>query len=185
MFLSSSSTAVPSAYGNGPTVALPMELLLHLHNCAPQGHEVRRCIKDYILAFGERNEKAHWSRGIVERENGDLHFDERIYDVALYRGKQETYIKTAEEAFEKLQSALKLVSVFQQDEFAAAKVLSSADIEGARLVPIRDLSEPAKKLQARSNELSVLVQRMKNGMAESLTHPELPQVTNNGEQPEN
>lgn len=184
MFLSAPNAAVPSAYGNGPTVVLPVNLLLHLHNCAPQGHEVRQCIKDYILAFGDRNEKAHWSRGIVVLENGDLHFDERLYDVALYRGKQETYIKSAEEAFEKLQSALNFVATFQQDEFSAARVLAGESIEGTRLVPIRHLSEPAKKLQERSEELKVLVQRMKDGMAESLTRPVHLQVGNDDVQPE-
>lgn len=183
MFFSGPNASVPSAYGNGPTVVLPMNLLLHLHNCAPQGHEIRQCIKDYILAFGDRNEKAHWSRGIVVLENGDLHFDERLYDVALYRGKQETYIKTAEEAFEKLQSALKFVSTFQQHEFAAANLLAASDIEGERLVTIRDLSEPAAKLQARSEELQILVQKMEDGMAESLTRPVHLPIENTDGQP--
>ena len=176
MSLSVQNAVVPSDYGNGPTVILPMKLLIHLHNCAPQGHEVRQCIKDYILAYGDRNEKAHWSRGIIVLANGDLHFDERYYDLALYRGKQETYIKSADEAFEKLQSALQFVTIFQQDEFASAKVLANTNIEGTHLVPIRDLSESAKKLQERSEELGVLVQTMKEGMTESLTQPALKQI---------
>jgi len=170
MFFPGSNDVVQKEYKDGPTLIMPVSLLIALHNSTPSGHPVRREIQDYLRAFGARNDKAHWSRGLVVLDNGDLRLDDRFRNVAVHRGKQETYIESAEKAFEQLRFALNQVADYQQEELLSSIALAAADIPGTPLVPIRDLSEAAMKLQARSKELGSLVHAMRDGLTESLTH---------------
>ena len=71
---------------------------------------------DAITAAAQRNAKAHWARGLLQADAGDLVFDEARYLHAVYQGKQDTYAKAAQQAFDDLQRALAHVGYAQEKE---------------------------------------------------------------------
>jgi len=169
--ISGSQEIVPKSFRSEKSLPVPLNLLIEWHNLSPAESVVREQIKNYLIAFGEANEKAHWARGLLIQEDGDLKMDNQLWDYAIYRGKQETYINSAKERFEKLQSDLAMVAHNQEREADAAKELSGKQFNGTPLVPVRDLSETARRLQAGATALKATVNRMGLGMAETLAPP--------------
>jgi hypothetical protein len=169
--ISGNQEVIPKPFRSGQSLAVPLNLLIEWHNLSPLGSEIREQIKSYLVTFGEVNEKAHWSRGLVVQEDDDLKIDNQLWDYAIYRGKQETYIKSANENFDKLQSDLATIACNQEREAELAKALGGRQGTGTPLVPVRDLSETARRLQAGSAALKVTVDRMGLGMIEALAPP--------------
>src|SRR5262245_10672380 len=94
--ISQNPTLTSSANHVGPfETVMPVDFLLSLHNALEKGHPLRQALVDHIRKIGEKNAKAHWTRAIVQIESGDLIVDDSLYDVAVYRGKQETRMKAA------------------------------------------------------------------------------------------
>lgn len=160
---------IPKSFRSGHSLEVPLNLLIEWHNTLPLGSEVRKQIKCYLAAFGEANEKAHWARGLIVQDDDNLRIDRQLWDYAIYRGKQETYIKSAKENFDKLQADLARISYNQEREIDAARELKAT--QGTPLVPVRDLSETAQHLQTGSAALKVTVENMGLGMTEAIAPP--------------
>jgi hypothetical protein len=156
---------IPASYRKGPDVTLPVRLLLDLHNAFPVGHEKRSQIRDYIREFASVNEKAHWSRAVVELENDDLAFDDGLWNIAVYRGKQESRMQTSDKAFKELREQLEFLSSFYEEE--CARIAEVKPIGK----PVVDLPDPSPNLQHIRNHaeaLQHLVERMHDGLSKNV-----------------
>jgi hypothetical protein len=150
------------------SVDVPLNLLLDLHNSLPSDDEGRVRIKAIISACGDNKEKAHWARGIIVDEEGNLQADEERYLLAVYRGKQETRIAAAEKEFDRLKEELEFVSHFQECEQGYVNKLEERCPAGIPLVEVRELGSSAMRLKEKAIQLKSLVQQMEYGMTECL-----------------
>lgn len=166
---------------SNPRVEIEVNFLLDLYNVAPASSAVRVKILDKIRAIATAKVKAHWARGIVEQRDGTLVFDRGLYEAAVWRGKQDTYAESAEQAFKQLHSAVGFVSHFQQSEDAAAKALSSRTLEGVPLVPFAQPSITAAKLKQHAVALARLVEQMEEGLAGGLVQPAIAHKEDGGD----
>lgn len=138
----------------GPSIAaFPLKLLLNLYNLADQGSAIRKEILSWLEEQRALNHRQHWIEAIVVADNGNLLFDKRRYDLACWRGKQETYFESAVQGFEKLKRGLEFVSHFQSSEDAEAAAIPPANT----LFPPRPLAREAQELKSIAPELAVLV----------------------------
>lgn len=158
-----SSTSTTSAGPFETTVSV--EFLLSLHNALDVGHPLRNAVIDHIQKVGAKNAKAHWTRAIVQTESGNLIVDDSLYNVAVYRGKQETRMKAAEEAFKTLQEQLEFLHSFHEKEQSAAAVMAP---KGVSLVGIRELGRSLQHLKKHVNSLAETAKRMKSGLANNV-----------------
>ena len=156
---------IPKAYSNGPDVAIPVSLLLDLHNTLPEGHQSRALIVDYIGAFASTNEKAHWTRAVVRKADGSLTFDEVLWDMAVYRGKQETRMKASEKAFAELRDQLELLDSFYETE---KTLVSHGSPIGEPLLAMPEPSAALHHVREHSDALKVLVEDMRCGLANNV-----------------
>ena len=101
---------------------VPIRFLLDIFNLAPRDSTIRTRVIDAIAAAARRNPKAHWARGLLQTDAGDLIFDDARYEHAVYQGKQDTYAKAAQQAFDDLQRALDHVAYAQEKERIAIGV---------------------------------------------------------------
>ncbi|WP_446940029.1 hypothetical protein, partial [Pseudomonas aeruginosa] len=76
--------------------------------------------------------------------------------LAAWRGKQETYFKSAAEGFDNLKRGLEFVAHFQTKEDEVA--LTAPDT--TRLFPARPLERPVKELKAIAPQLARLVEAL-------------------------
>ena len=93
---------------NEPTLTFPVSLLLELYRQADEAGraQVDAYIRDYKKTV---HRKGHVAEGFRKTEDGDLVFDYALYDEAVYRGKVDTYAKSAKEGIEKLKSSLSML----------------------------------------------------------------------------
>lgn len=92
--------------------SLPVELVLKLFNSLPQNSPVREEVLEFIRSYKTQiDPKGHASEGFRLKASGELVFDEVLYTEAVYRGKVETYTRSAKEAIEKLKSKFELLKV--------------------------------------------------------------------------
>lgn len=148
-----------------------VRFLLEIHNLAPSDSEIRSRVLDAIRQAAKRDPKTHWARGLMQVENGDLVFDEIRYELAVYRGKQDTYAAAAQKAFDELQSSLDKVSRFQAREQVMIGIEEAAIKIGTPLVDLTIPTRPAALLKASASSLSDFVQRMEGGMDVAVTGP--------------
>ena len=163
-----SNQVVPEKYNTGPDVVVPVSLLLDLHNAAAEGHPMRTVVVDYIGAFAAANNKAHWTRAVVRKEDGSLAFDEKLWDVAVYLGKQETRMETSQKAFAELRDELDLLHAFMEEE---KKLLSElpANAPSAALLPMPEPSMTLQYVRQHTEELGNLVADMHCGLANNIS----------------
>lgn len=159
-----------------PKTEVPIEFLLQLHNALPAGNQLRADIIHMMKNIGEKAVKAHWTRAVVQRDDGTLYFDERLYDAAVWRGKQDTYAESAENAFEKLHSSMSFVSHFQIEEDKTLNQIQSSSIIGTPIVPFAQPSVTAARLKEHAQALTALVEKMESGLANGLVQPSLPYI---------
>jgi hypothetical protein len=171
MFTMTPEARVPNEFGSRSNVVVPVDFLLDIHNQAPADHPIRASILAYIKSYAKINKKAHWARGIVQKVDGSLHIDRRLQETAIYRGKQDTYVESAEKAFDNLQSALSFVSSFQIEENRAVTVLADTHLDGVSVVPLAPPSQTASHLKMHAEALAALVKRMEGGLSENLSNP--------------
>jgi short-subunit dehydrogenase involved in D-alanine esterification of teichoic acids len=145
-------------------------MLLDLHNSSPKDNPIRAKIVQYIREYGAANKKAHWTRAIVADANGTLKFDEQLYDNAVYRGKQETYFESAQDAYKKLKSAVEFVSHFQEQEGKAIAALASGP-SGTPLLSMPDYSPSVAMLKENAAALKATVEAMEAGVTNNLVAP--------------
>lgn len=129
---------------DGPLIELlPLKFLLTLHNLDEHG-AVRREIIDWLDRERAANPRNHWMDSIEVLPNGDLAHNRQLYDLAIWRGKQETYFKSATESFRSVLKALESVSRNHNSE---DRVL--ANLPGvARLFPMRELQPDVRRLKS-------------------------------------
>lgn len=163
-----STDVIPKNYKGGPSCLIPIKWLVNLHNSIPRASNARQEIKDYLTAFAAMNKKAHGVRALAVEENGDLRFDEALYDQAVYRGKQETRLNSASEIFNKLKDELDLLQEFQKTEAAAA--LASELSKESRLVPLPDYSPNLAHIKNSGHNIAQLVDRMRCGLANNIAN---------------
>jgi hypothetical protein len=156
---------VPKEFRNGPDVTIPISMFLDMHNALPSGNEMRTRLREYIHAYACANQKAHWTRAVVEDADGRLRFDESLYSVAVYRGKQETRLAAAEEVFHKLQEQLSYLAGFQQDEHNAVTMVS---VNVKPIVPMSEYSPQLALLQGNGQTISELATQMQKGLASTV-----------------
>jgi hypothetical protein len=148
---------------------VPVSFLLELHNSAPMGSEIRRRIIDTLKYCAALDAKAHWARGLVQSDSGDLLFDENRYEQAVYRGKQDTYAKSAQKAFDELQRALATIARAQHSELMANEIDASTARSGKPLVDFTIPTGPAALLKTAAHSLPGFVERMAGGIDVAVT----------------
>lgn len=157
-----------SLNGNTPLSRAKTEVsvsfLLEIHNLAPIGSEIRTRVVNAITQAAQRDPKAHWARGLMQTDAGDLVFDEVRYRHAVYQGKQDTYAQSAQRAFDELQRTLELITSFQQKEQIAIGQESVRAATGQPLVDLTTPTRPAVLLKAAAASLPGFVERMAGGM---------------------
>jgi hypothetical protein len=160
---------------NGPKIEImPAMLLIQIHNMADPGSSVRHIIRGFMAAENVRRERQHWMGALFEGNNGDLIFDNAVYEQTVWRGKQETYYKGVKEHFEKMQNSLGFVSHFQEMEDAP---LLKQDSNTQPLFPIRELDEGVVRLKALQPQVKALLGMMSGGSLDSmLLSMERPQI---------
>ena len=163
--ISLTGDVVPKAYSNGPNVSIPVALLLDLHNAFPEGHQTRRLIVEYISAYADSNDNACWPRAVVRKADGSLAFDETLWDVAVYRAKQETRLNSSEKAFAELRSQLDLLGEFYESEKTLIPQLSPV---GEPLLPMPAPSPVLQYVRQHAEALRVLVDDMHCGLANNI-----------------
>ncbi len=156
---------IPKTYSNHPVVALPVSLLLDLHNSLPSEHQARNMIVDYIAAFASANKKAHWTRAVVRNADGSLSLDESLWHMAIYRGKQETRLEASEKAFSELREQLDLLGSFYETEKQLEEQLAPI---GTPLLEMPDPSASLQHVREHCNALKVLVEDMRCGLANNI-----------------
>lgn len=141
----------------GPTLeSVPLALMLTLHNQAPPDSATRRIIIGFINAENVLKPRQHWMGGLYLNAEGDLGFDEALYEKTVWRGKQETYFERIEKGYEQLQSGLKFLHHFQKREDDSSSLPS--DIQP--LLPIRDLQDQVAHLKRIQPKVEALVEAM-------------------------
>lgn len=124
---------------------IPASLLIEAHNALPSGDPMRGKIRDYIVACGNHDPKAHWSRAVKLMGSGDLAFDFERYDVAVYRGKQETHTGSLDDALKNVRRALAALQDFHSEE---AKAIEKSGVEqGQFLLPMAQYSGKLQRLK--------------------------------------
>lgn len=151
-------------------VAMPLQVILDLHNALPESHPLRRSTKDTISSMGARSSNAYWTRGIRQLTNGDLSFDENSYLRAIWRGKQETRTAAAIERFNKLRQEIEFVVEFAASEDAS--VGAAIDSPGIPLVPVQEYSSRVEQMRRQLGPLTTLAKRMSNGLETMLVTPQ-------------
>lgn len=154
---------------NMQSVPLPLQLFLDLHNALPASHHLRRSATDAISDIGNRNSKAHWTRGVRKLVNGDLAFNEASYWRAVWRGKQETRTESAIERFNKLHDEIEFVVEFAASEDAS--VATTLDAPGTALVELPEYSSSLEQMRLQLGPLNALAKRMSNGIETMLSTP--------------
>lgn len=112
---------------NDPTLTFPVSLLLELYRQADEASraQVEAYIRDYKKIV---HRKGHVAEGFRKAENGDLVFDYALYDEAVYRGKVDTYAKSAKEEIEKLKSSLSMLQHMADTQHKLASAIPSAQL---------------------------------------------------------
>ena len=146
-------------------MTMPVWLLLDIHNALPVGHQKRTAIVDYIGACALANEKAHWTRAVVRKDDGSLVFDEDLYLMAVYRGKQETRMNTSEKAFADLRTQLDFLKSFYEEEKALGV---QALPVGEPLLAMPEPSAALNHLRAHAEALQTLLWDMRCGLANTV-----------------
>lgn len=160
-----SDHVIPKAFASGPDVAIPVALLLDFHNSVPDGHPMRALLVDYLNAFAQVNEKAHWTRAVVRKEDGSLAFDEDLWDIAVYRGKQETRMKASEKAFAELREQLDFLGSFYETE---KQLINQVTSIGQPLLAMPEPSNGLRHVRDHAEALRVLVEDMHSGLANNI-----------------
>ena len=145
-------------------IQVSVSFLLEIHNFAPIGSEIRARVVDAVTRAAQRDDKAHWARGLMQTEAGDLVFDEARYLHAVYQGKQDTYAQLAQKAFDELQHRLELITSFQQKEQIAIEEEAARSAIGEPLVDLTAPTRPAVLLKAAAESLPGFVERMAGGI---------------------
>lgn len=141
----------------GPSLeAVPLSLMLTLHNQSPPDSITRRVIIGYIQADNVMKPRQHWMGGLYLNAKGDLCFDEALYEKTVWRGKQETYFETVEKSYEHLQQSLKSLHRFQGLEDSITALPS--DIRP--LLPVRPLKAEVAQLKSIQPRIEALVEAM-------------------------
>lgn len=161
-------TLASSLGGNIPLAKVktevPVSFLIEIHNLAPIGSEIRTRVVNAITQAAQRNPKAHWARGLMQKDGGDLVFDEARYRHAVYQGKQDTYALSAQQAFDELQRTLELITHLQQKEQIAIDQEAVRATTGQPLVDLTTPTRPAVLLKAAAASLPAFIERMAGGM---------------------
>lgn len=156
---------IPKSYAKGPEVTIPVWLLLDLHNALPAGNQTRIVIVDYICACASADQKAHWSRAVVRKEDDSLVFDEKLYEIAVYRGKQETRMEAGERAFAELRKQLDFLGAFYEEEKTLKMQISP---EANPLMAMPEPSAALHHLRAHTDALKTLLWDMSCGLANTV-----------------
>ncbi|EPJ7982350.1 hypothetical protein L4Z68_001357 [Pseudomonas aeruginosa] len=163
----------------GPTIdAFPLTFLVAIHNLADAGSSIRDEIRQWMEKEHELRPRQHWLEAILLTDEGDLVFHKDLYSRACYRGKQETYFKSAHDQFEGLKSKLQFVSLFQGLEDGEAE----KHLPSNTLFATRQLSRELQALKAMAPELKKLAQAIEGkglqdvatALQPGLTHLALP-----------
>lgn len=141
----------------GPTLeAVPLSLMLTLYNQSPPDSITRRVIIGYIQADNAMKPRQHWMGGLYVNTQGDLRFDEALYEKTVWRGKQETYFETVEKSYDDLQRSLKSLHRFQELEDNSTVLLSDTQ----PLLPVRPLRAEVAQLKSIQPKIAALVEAM-------------------------
>ncbi|ELN4740356.1 hypothetical protein ACEP28_32415 [Pseudomonas aeruginosa] len=168
----------------GPSVEqFPISFLIAIHNLAEAGGPIRHEIREWLDKEHELRPRQHWLEAILLTEEGDLVFHQDLYSRACYRGKQETYFKSAHEQFEGLKSKLQFVSLFQGLEDGEAE----KHLPSNTLFATRQLSRELQALKAMAPELKKIAQALEgkglqdvaSALQPGLTHLALPDGNDN------
>lgn len=163
----------------GPSVEqFPISFLIAIHNLAEAGGPIRHEIREWLDKEHELRPRQHWLEAILLTDEGDLVFHKDLYSRACYRGKQETYFKSAHDQFEGLKSKLQFVSLFQGLEDGEAE----KHLPSNTLFATRQLSRELQALKAMAPELKKLAQAIEGkglqdvatALQPGLTHLALP-----------
>ena len=100
----------------------------------------------------------------MQKDGGDLVFDEARYRHAVYQGKQDTYALSAQQAFDELQRTLELITHLQQKEQIAIDQEAVRATTGQPLVDLTTPTRPAVLLKAAAASLPAFIERMAGGM---------------------
>lgn len=148
-----------------------VRFLLDIFNLAPHDSPIRARVINAITVAGQRNAKAHWARGLLLTGAGDLVFDEARYLHAVYQGKQDTYAKAAQQAFDDLQRALSHVGYAQEKERIAIEDEARRAPAGRPLADFTVPTPPAALLKSAADALPTFVDRMAGGIDVTMGAP--------------
>ncbi|MGI0646844.1 hypothetical protein ACRCPS_17665 [Pseudomonas aeruginosa] len=142
-------------YG-GPIIdSIPLNFLLALHNLDEHG-AVRREIIEWLDQERATNPRNHWMDSIEVLPNGHLAYNRQLFELAAWRGKQETYFNSATESFERVLKALEAVS---RNHASEDRVLGELpDVE--RLFPMRELQPDVKRLKSMAPQLQQIMEAL-------------------------
>jgi hypothetical protein len=181
--LSQAVEVLPKQYRTEQTFSMPVALLIEMHNSFGKGHTMRETIRSYIQSYGKANAKAHWTRAVVEKADETLYFDQDLYRQAVYRGKQETYLELAQDAYKQLHKAVEFISTFQKEEDSAIKALE-AGVAGAPLVEVANYSPQTALLRQNTSSLDALAEQMLDGLVNNVAQLSSPQKILNQKKPQ-
>lgn len=139
-------------YGGPIIESLPLTFLLALHNMDEHG-AIRREIIDWLEREREANPRNHWMDSIEVLPNGDLAYNKELFQLAAWRGKQETYFNAAAKEFDGVLAALEAVARNHASEDEA--LLNTQAVP--RLFPMRDLQPDVKRLKSMAPKLRQLM----------------------------
>lgn len=152
--------------GKGFDVTIPVQLLVDMYNANSPEHAVRKAVIKHITDCAEDNKKAHWTRAIVLNSNGTMMLNESLWDAAIYRGKQETRMKAAGDAFVDLCQQLDFLVSFYEDE---QQILAEHKLEdGSPLLPMPPCSQELEHARKHADQLARLVKQFELGLADNI-----------------
>lgn len=141
-----------------------VRFLIEIYNLAPVGSEIRTKVENAITQAAQRDNKAHWARGLIQTATGELAFDDMRYLHAVYQGKQDTYAQSAQLAFDELQRSLEGVAANQKAETISIEKMATTTMVGRPLVDLTIPTRPAALLKAAAASLPNFVAKMEGGM---------------------
>ena len=110
-------------------ITLPISVVIDLFNSTDKESPVRNELLEIIRHYKDNDKKAHICEGFIISEEGNLEFNENLYREAVYRGKIETYSRSATEAVEKLKSDLRMLQGIGEDHLSIASNLPGSLID--------------------------------------------------------
>lgn len=163
--LSGQLTAL-KGFGKGQEVTIPFQFLIEIYNAISSEHTMRNNVIEYITAYAAANKKAHWTRAIVLNSDGIMSLNESLWDIAIYRGKQETRMESAGRAFTDLSQELEFLVLFYDHEQQAIRRHELKDENP--LLPMPACSQDLEFVKNHADKLAALADQFKFGLPNNI-----------------